>query len=77
MNTSKKDIIKIRVHDGIVGLLNIGSILLASQFGLNWIYIAVAVAVLQILSPFTKLCTVYTILNKLMPDTTPMQNGKS
>ena len=44
--------------------------------GLNWIYVAVVVAVLQILSPITKFCPVYTILNKLMPDTTPMQNGK-
>ena len=43
MNT-EKNIIKVRVHDGIVGLLNIVSILLASEFGLNWIYIAVAVA---------------------------------
>ena len=75
MNNTK-DIIKVRLHDGIVGLLNIGSILLASQFGLNWIYVAVVVAVLQILSPITKFCHVYTILNKLMPDTTPMQNGK-
>lgn len=75
-NNSQKDIIKVRVHDGIVGLLNISSILLASQFGLNWIYVAVAVALLQILSPFTKFCPVYTILNKLMPDTTPFQNGK-
>ena len=66
MNTDK-NIIKVRVHDGIVGLLNIGSILLASEFGLNWIYIAVAVAVLQIASPVTKFCPVYTILNKLMP----------
>ena len=66
-NNSQKDIIKVRVHDGIVGLLNISSILLASQFGLNWIYVAVAVAFLQILSPFTKFCPVYTILNKLMP----------
>ena len=74
MNNSK-DITKVRLHDGIVGLLNIGSILLASEFGLNWIYVAVAVAVLQILSPLTKFCPVYTILNKLMPDTTPMQNG--
>ena len=40
---SQKNIIKVRVHDGIVGLLNMGSILLAGQFGLNWIYIAVAV----------------------------------
>ena len=73
---SEKNIIKFRVHDGIVGLLNIGSILLASEFGLNWIYIAVAVAVLQIASPVTKFCPVYTILNKLMPDTDPIQNGK-
>ena len=74
--SNQKDIIKVRVHDGIVGLLNISSILLASQFGLNWIYVAVAVAVLQIISPVTKFCPVYTILNKLMPDTTPMQNVK-
>ena len=64
---AQKNIIKVRVHDGIVGLLNISSILLASQFGLNWIYVAVAVAVLQIISPITKFCPVYTILNKLMP----------
>lgn len=73
---AEKNIIKVRVHDGIVGLLNIGSILLASEFGLNWIYIAVAVAVLQIASPITKFCPVYSILNKLMPDTDPIQNGK-
>ena len=76
MSTTQKDIIKVRVHDGIVGLLYIGSIALASQFDLNWIYVAVAVAALQILSPFTKFCPVYTILNKIMPDTTPMQSGK-
>ena len=73
---AQKNMIKVRVHDGIVGLLNISSILLASQFGLNWIYVAVAVAVLQIISPITKFCPVYTILNKLMPDTDPIQNGK-
>ena len=73
---AQKNIIKVRVHDGIVGLLNISSILLASQFGLNWIYVAVAVAVLQIISLITKFCPVYTILNKLMPDTDPIQNGK-
>ena len=73
---AQKNIIKVSVHDGIVGLLNISSILLASQFGLNWIYVAVAVAVLQIISPITKFCPVYTILNKLMPDTEPIQNGK-
>ena len=75
MNNTR-DIVKVRLNDGIVGLLNIGSIVLASELGFNWIYIAVAVAILQILSPITKFCPVYTILNKLMPDTTPMQNGK-
>jgi len=39
-----RDIAKVRLHDGIVGLLNIGSIVLASELGFNWIYIAVAVA---------------------------------
>ena len=74
---TEKDIIKVRVHDGIVGLLYIGSILLGKEFGLDWLYIAIGVAVLQIISPFTKFCPVYTILNKIMPQTTPMQNGKS
>ena len=72
----QKNIIKVGVHDGIVGLLYLGSIVLADQFGLSWIWVAVGVAVLQILSPFTKFCPVYTILNKFMPDTDPIQNGK-
>tara|TARA_Y100000746_G_C15340595_1_gene381650 strand:- start:621 stop:845 length:225 start_codon:yes stop_codon:yes gene_type:complete len=72
----QKNIIKVRVHDGIVGLLYLGSIVLADQFGLSWIWVAVGVAVLQILSPFTKFCPVYTILNKFMPETDPIQNGK-
>ena len=76
MMKTEKDIIKVRLHDGIVGLLYIGSILLGKEFGLDWLYIAIGVAVLQIISPFTKFCPVYTILNKIMPQTTPMQNGK-
>ena len=74
--TSEREIIKIRVHDGIVGLLYLGSIALAQQFNIDWIYVAIGVAVLQIISPFTKFCPVYTILNKLMPDTKPVQNGR-
>ena len=74
--TTERDIIKIRVHDGIVGLLYLGSIALAEQFNIGWIWIAVGVAILQIISPITKFCPVYTILNKFMPDTKPVQNGK-
>jgi hypothetical protein len=33
------------------------------------------VAGLQIVSPFTKFCPVYFVLNKMMPDTEPIQNG--
>ena len=53
---TERDIIKVRVHDGIVGLLYIGSIALANEYGFNYIYIALAVAILQILSPITKFC---------------------
>ena len=70
-----KDIIKIRVHDGSVGLIYLGSVASADQFGISFIWIAVATAILQILSPVTKFCPVYTILNRIMPDSTPIQNG--
>jgi len=74
---SQRDVIKARAHDGIVALAYLVSIALASQVGLSWIYVAVGVAVLQIVSPFTKFCPVYTVLNKVMPDTAPLQNGKA
>jgi hypothetical protein len=73
---SEREIMKVQVHDGIVGLMYLVSVVLANQVGVNWIYIAVGVAALQIASPFTKFCPVYTILNKFMPDTEAIQNGK-
>ena len=76
MITSERYIIKVRIHDGIIGLLNISSIALANKLGLEWIYIAVCVAVLKIINPITKFCPVYTILNQIMPDTVTIQNGK-
>ena len=72
---SERDVMKVQVHDGIVGLMYLVSVVLANQVGVNWIYIAVGVAALQIASPFTKFCPVYTLLNKFMPDTEPIQNG--
>ena len=73
---SERDVVKVRVHDGIVGLMYLSSVLLANWVGLSWIYVAVGVAVLQIASPFAKFCPVYTVLNKVMPDTEPIQTGK-
>ncbi|MDC1234141.1 DUF2892 domain-containing protein, partial [Cyclobacteriaceae bacterium] len=63
-------------HDGIVGILYLSSVLLANYINLSFGWIAIAVAALQIASPFTKFCPVYFVLNKMMPDTEPIQNGK-
>ncbi len=75
-NSMRRDITKVRAHDAIVGVLYLCSVALAFQFGMEWLYVALGVALLQIISPFTKFCPVYAVLNKLMPDSTPMQNGK-
>jgi hypothetical protein len=75
-NSIRRDIIKVRVHDAIVGVLYLSSVGLAFQFGMEWLYVALGVALLQIISPFTKFCPVYAVLNKLMSNSTPMQNGK-
>jgi hypothetical protein len=76
MEATKGNISKVRLHDAIVGFLYLIAIFLTSQFSPNWIFMAVGVAVLQIISPLTKFCPVYAILNRLMPDTEPIQNGK-
>ena len=60
---------KIRLHDA--------SVLLAFQVNMQWLYLAAGVAVLQIISPVTKFCPVYFVLNKMMPDSDPIQDGKS
>ena len=67
---------KIRLHDGIVGILYLSSVLLANYINLSFGWIAIAVDGLQIVSPITKFCPVYFVLNKMMPDTEPIQNGK-
>ena len=73
----EKNIGKIRAHDAIVGLLYLISAgLTLFTLNLNFVWIAVAVGILQIISPFTKFCPVYFTLNKLMPDTDPIPNGR-
>lgn len=67
---------KIRRHDGIVGVLYLVSVVLAATFSIQWLFLAGAVAVLQIVSPFTRFCPVYFVLNKAMPETEPVQDGR-
>ena len=74
--TSARSKTKIRLHDAIVGVLYGLSVLLAFKVDMQWLYLAAGVAVLQIISPITKFCPVYFILNKMMPDTDPIQDGK-
>ena len=73
----EKNIFKVRVHDAIVGVLYLFSAgLTLYTSNLNFVWIAVAVGGLQIISPMTKFCPVYFILNKLMSNTDPIQNGR-
>ena len=73
----EKNISKVRAHDAIVGLLYLISVGLSFYTtNLDFLWIAIAVGGLQIISQVTKFCPVYFVLNKLMPDTDPMQNGK-
>lgn len=60
---------KTKIHDGIVGIIYLLSIVLGATVNIQWLYLAGAVAVLQILSMFTGFCPVYFVLNKIMPDT--------
>ena len=72
-----QNISKVRAHDAIVGLLYLSGVGLAYLTSdINFLWIIVAVGALQVISPVTKFCPVYTILNKLMPESDPIHNGK-
>jgi hypothetical protein len=72
-----QNISKVRAHDAIVGLLYLSGVGLAYiTSDINFLWIVIAVGALQVISPVTKFCPVYTILNKLMPESDPIQNGK-
>ena len=66
---------KIRMHDGICGAAYMVSVILAAAVSIQWLWIAGVVAGLQIVSPITRFCPVYFTLNKLLPDTEPIQDG--
>jgi len=72
----EKNISKVRAHDANVGMTYLISVAGSMFVNSNLIYLAIGVGLLQIISPFTKFCPVYFILNKMMPDTEPIQNGK-
>lgn len=59
---------KVKIHDGIVGTIYLMSVILAVTVSIQWLYLAGAVAVLQISSMFTGFCPVYYTLDKVMPE---------
>ncbi len=67
---------KIRAHDGIAGATYMLSVILAAATSIQWLWLAGIVAGLQMISPVTKFCPVYFVLNKMMPETEPIQNGQ-
>ena len=67
---------KIRAHDGIAGATYMLSVILAAATSIQWLWVAGIVAGLQMISPVTKFCPVYFVLNKMMPETEPIQNGQ-
>jgi hypothetical protein len=64
---------KIKLHDGIVGLTYLLSIILAVTVNIQWLYLAGVVAVLQVMSAFTGFCPVYFVLNKIMTEDEPAE----
>ena len=70
-----KNISKVRMHDAICGVIYLSSFALSATVDLSFAYVGIGTGVLQVISPLTKFCPVYFILNKMMPDSHPIQNG--
>jgi hypothetical protein len=66
---------KVRMRDGICGAAYMASVILAATTSTQWLWIAGIVAGLQIISPLTRFCPVYFVLNRMMPDAEPTQDG--
>ena len=59
---------KRKIHDGIVGALILGCVVLGQLVNPAWLYLAGGVGALMISSAFTGFCPVYFILDRVMPD---------
>ena len=72
-----KNISNFSAHVAFVGLIYLSGVWLSYITGdYRFLWIVIGVGSLQIISPFTKFCPVYFILNKIMPNSDPIQNGK-
>ena len=71
-----QNISKNRAHDAICGVLYLlsGGLFIYTSNEI-FLYVAIGVGILQLISPLTKFCPVYFVLNNLMSDSDPIQNG--
>ena len=61
----EKNISKVRAHDAIVGLLYLISVgLTLYTTNMDFLWIAIAVGGLQLISPITKFCPVYFVFKQ-------------
>lgn len=58
---------KIKIHDGIVGAVILGSVVLGVAVSPAWLYVAGVIGALMVSSAFTGFCPVYFVLNKVKP----------
>lgn len=59
---------KTQIHDGIVGVMVLLSVILAVTVNMAWLWLTAIVGALLISSTFTGFCPVYFVLNKMMPE---------
>ena len=59
---------KVQIHDGIVGAVILGGVLLGMKVDAAWYYLPGIIGALMIQSAFTGFCPVYFVLNKIKPD---------
>jgi hypothetical protein len=59
--------LELKVHDGIVGAINLSSVVAGVMIDPMWLWLAGVVSAVMISSAFTGFCPVHFILSKLMP----------
>jgi len=66
-NTRPGKDLELRVHDGIVAVIILLSVVLGMYVNPLWLWLAIATGVIMLSSSFTGFCPVHFILGKIMP----------
>lgn len=57
-----------KVHDVIIGVIFLVTLLLAKEYTHHWLYVTGALAALMVISGLVGFCPLYFVLGKMMPD---------